>query len=491
MLHRVAIALLALFIQLQPADAKRVALVIGQNAYAGGTSATVGLVPLANPRNDASAMASLLQKNGFEVLSCDEARPGCFDLDHDGLLSALERLKTVAIGADMALIFFAGHGLQSDEGNILAATDAKVDCNTGAVTNGVPVEHMMQALKDAKGSLLILDACRNNPIGAVCPGLNRQNLSFTRIEAGALRGFLLVTSTQFGQVASDGPRGGHSPFASALIKSLNDNPTVYFEQLMNEVARATYDTAPRVRGVGQIPGKVVGGEAPPDCLSGKNCVGDARMASLASENDRLNAKVMCQAKKAAKIQELADTQRKLLSPGPIAEIKIGSDDAPIVMVEYCAMWSPFCHIQHKKIMPDLTRKYIDAGQVLYIYRDIPTSESGVQTHMIANCMDSATRARFLTDLYERKDDVRMDGYPVATARRLGLAADKIEACLADQKLRRDVMSLNDGMKRLDLKALPTFFINSERTLGSQPLPFFEQAFQKLLEPTTADAPSCD
>lgn len=269
------------------AEARRVALVIGQNAYPDG-GPTVGLPPLANPALDATRMAELLGSHGFEVISCDGKRPGCFDLNREALFAALARLETEANGSDLALVFFAGHGVATQEGNILAPTDARVNCETGAVTDGVPVEKMMQATNRARHKFLILDACHDNPIGTVCPNLNGKNLSFTRIEAGAMQGLLLVTSTQFGQQALDGLPGSHSPFATALLTALEANPVIYFEQVMNEAARATYKVAQaKHRGFLQIPGRMVGGAAPADCLAGKDCVGDARMAALAEENERL------------------------------------------------------------------------------------------------------------------------------------------------------------------------------------------------------------
>src|SRR5262245_61994416 len=103
---------------------KRVALVIGQSAYPGGSSATIGLPALDNPARDAQSMAELLAKHGFVVISCDGKTPGCQDLDRGRLLDALTRLEQRAVGADLALVFFAGHGLASEEGNILAPIDA-------------------------------------------------------------------------------------------------------------------------------------------------------------------------------------------------------------------------------------------------------------------------------------------------------------------------------------------------------------------------------
>jgi len=138
----------------------------------------------------------------------------------------------------------------------------------------------MAATEPARMKLVILDACRDNPLGYVCPNLAGKKLSFTRIEAGAMQGFLLVTSTQFGQQALDGLPGTHSPFATALFAGLEASPGINFEQVMNEVARATHEAAQKQGGFLQIPGKVVGGEAPADCLAGRGCVGDSRMAAL-------------------------------------------------------------------------------------------------------------------------------------------------------------------------------------------------------------------
>jgi tetratricopeptide (TPR) repeat protein len=287
MFVRMLAACAALFWGLASAQAGRVALVIGQNAYPGGSPEATGLPTLANPVPDAKGVVELFAGAGFEVLSCDGKQPGCFDLNREGLLKALDQLKVRAAGADLALVYFAGHGAATDEGNIVTPIDAKVNCETGAVTQGVPVEQLLQAAAPAKHKLLILDACRDNPIGEVCPGLQGKKLSFTRIEAGALQGLLLVTSTQFGQTALDGAGGSHSPFAKALIASLEASPNVYFEQVMNEVARATYEDAQGNYGFLQIPGKVVGGAAPADCLAGKDCIGDARMAALAEENGQL------------------------------------------------------------------------------------------------------------------------------------------------------------------------------------------------------------
>jgi tetratricopeptide (TPR) repeat protein len=262
-------------------EQRRIALVVGQGAY-------TSLTELANPKLDARRMAALLTGHGFDVIACDGRTPGCFDLTRAGLIAALARLETKAKGAALAIVYFAGHGMEVAEGNILAPVDAGVDCKTWTVTHGVPVEQILNAVAPAKRKILVLDACRDNPLGLLCPPLKDANkLAFKKIEARDMRGLLLVTSAQFGQQALDGLPDTHSPFAAALFAALEANPNIYFEQVMNEVARVTYETAQKQAGFSQIPGKVVGGEAPADCLAGVSCIGDARVAALAVENDRL------------------------------------------------------------------------------------------------------------------------------------------------------------------------------------------------------------
>src|SRR6185436_1869774 len=137
---RIIAMLAAILAMVTPAEARRVALVIGQNAYPGGFSSTIGLPRLDNPARDAGSVAELLARHGFEVLSCDGKRPGCFDLDRAALLASLVKLEENAKGVDLALVYFAGHGLASDEGNILAPIDARIDCATRAITQGVVIE---------------------------------------------------------------------------------------------------------------------------------------------------------------------------------------------------------------------------------------------------------------------------------------------------------------------------------------------------------------
>jgi Caspase domain len=290
------------------ADGRRVALVIGNQAYP-GTAQT--LRPLNNPRRDAARLATLLDRYGFDVIRCDGVRLGCFDQNRDDLTKALALFESRATDASLALVFFAGHGLASAEGNIITPIDARVSCDADGITNGIAVEQVIAAAERAHSKIVILDACRNNPIDGLCPVLREKRMSFTRIEAG--QRLLLVNSTQFGQQALDGPPNAHSPFAHALLAALESNPTVYFEQVMNEVARATQTMAQRQNGFLQVPRKVVDGAPSRDCLQGENCSGDPRMAALAVEVEKLTADANRDAQAEARWEKIDQASRIALA----------------------------------------------------------------------------------------------------------------------------------------------------------------------------------
>ena len=100
---------------------------------------------LGNPVPDAKSMAELLASAGFEVISCDGKTARLLrSQPRWAPQSAGPGSKRAPAGADLALVYFAGHGAATDEGNIVTPTDAKVNCETGAISQGVLVEQLLQ-----------------------------------------------------------------------------------------------------------------------------------------------------------------------------------------------------------------------------------------------------------------------------------------------------------------------------------------------------------
>src|SRR5215472_15021194 len=143
-----------LLLACEPALAdKRVALVLGNSAYQ-------NVPPLANPVNDAALMAQTLKDAGFNVV------------DFRQNLSTLETRRALrdfgdkANDADIAVVYYAGHGLEVDGTNYLVPVDAKLERDSDVYDEAFSLDRMLVAVEPAKRlRLVILDACRDNPFG--------------------------------------------------------------------------------------------------------------------------------------------------------------------------------------------------------------------------------------------------------------------------------------------------------------------------------------
>jgi WD40 repeat protein len=254
---------------------KRVALVIGNDAYLGGgekdDAKSKHLGKLANPVRDARAVAALLKRHGFAVTED-------YDLDYSGFRRVLRRFSNEATGADTALVFYAGHGMEvvekDDVLNVLAPIDAEIDCETRDHFNTVALTEITKAIRGVKNQIVILDACRDNPFPN-CPvrSAGTRGYGFRAADlAKARRGeaILLAYSTAQKSVARDGAPGDHSPFARELLAVLGDSPHAHFWPLMNQlVVKVGVATK-----FSQVPSVTIEGGLPLTCLAGTGCSDD-------------------------------------------------------------------------------------------------------------------------------------------------------------------------------------------------------------------------
>lgn len=205
------------------AASERVALVIGNSAYKFAPE-------LKNPRNDAEALATSLNRLGFRVIKG-------IDADRFTMRTLVRAFSSEMQGAKIALFYYAGHGLQLNGKNYLIPVDAKLESEVDLDFEAMDVNFVLRQMeRDDRINIVLLDACRNNPLseklarsmGARSVYLGR---GLARIETGV--GSLVAFSTQPGNVALDG-KGPHSPFARALIDNI-EAPGVDIELLMRRV----------------------------------------------------------------------------------------------------------------------------------------------------------------------------------------------------------------------------------------------------------------
>ena len=219
--------LVAALLALAPAGARadrRVALVIGNSAYR-------NTPPLPNPRNDAAAIADALQKLGFAVQSG-------FDLDRAATEQALRAFGDTLGDADVALFYYAGHGLQVDTKNYIVPVDARLASENDLPFEAVDLTLVLSLMeRQPRINLVFLDACRDNPLAqnlARSMGASRSTAvsrGLAIAESGI--GTLLVYATQPGNVALDGS-GAHSPFTQGLLDYIA-TPDIEVRQMLTRV----------------------------------------------------------------------------------------------------------------------------------------------------------------------------------------------------------------------------------------------------------------
>ena len=186
------------------AEAKRVALIIGNSAYVNTSSLT-------NPVNDANIVADSARKAGFDDVVV------ALDLTISRFQRELRTFREKANGADVAMIYYAGHGLEGQGKNWLLPIDAELKTALDLPYESINIERMMESVSGARIRMVVLDACHNNPFGS-------NWASGTRAVSQGLVGFdadgvLVIYAAAPGQTATDGG-GFNSPFAESLAKRL-------------------------------------------------------------------------------------------------------------------------------------------------------------------------------------------------------------------------------------------------------------------------------
>lgn len=197
---------------------QRVALVIGNSNYQNAPQ-------LQNPDNDAQSMAQFLNSAGFEVVAAT-------DLNQNDMLRVVQDFsaKVSARGPNtVAMVYYAGHGVQLAGENYLVPVDAKVSSPTELVNNSVRLVDVMSTLEaiPSRMRIVILDACRNNPF----PTVNDAGRGLAIVDAP--NGSIVGYSTAPGAEALDGT-GGHSPYTQAFLNAARE-PNVPIEQLFKRV----------------------------------------------------------------------------------------------------------------------------------------------------------------------------------------------------------------------------------------------------------------
>ncbi|AMA58299.1 caspase family protein [Bradyrhizobium sp. CCGE-LA001] len=317
---------MALSVSAAKAD-RRVAFVVGNGNYK-------NVAQLPNPPIDAKAMAATLRNVGFEVIEGS-------NLSRDQMTEKLLDFGRKAQGSDIALFYYAGHGIAVSGTNYLLPVDADIksemDVKLGAAINiDLTLE---QTMGDAKVKLVFLDACRDNPFAAKIKSnaaTRSVNVQSGLAEMKSGEGTLIAFATGPGQTALDGQEGNNSPFTRALIDNIT-RPGVEIQQAMTSV-RAQVNEETRK---GQLPwghtnltGSVYLNQAPTTQVATAAPTATGILPAAAGSSDGVELEYWRSVKESNKPEELnayltayPNGQFKALALARLAAIKSGPSTA--------------------------------------------------------------------------------------------------------------------------------------------------------------------
>src|SRR4051812_34753939 len=212
---------------------KRVALVVGNSNYQ-----TVPQLP--NPSRDATAVAKMFRDAGFDTVDT------LINVGNLEFKRAIRKFEAIADQADIAVVYYAGHGVEISGVNYLIPVDARLASDRDSEDEAIPLERLVASADGAKRlRLIVLDACRDNPF---VKSMRRERKTATRAVSAGLgkveptsTDTLIAYAAKAGSTADDG-EGQHSPFTTAVLKNLTVpglDVRLAFGRVRDEVLKAT------------------------------------------------------------------------------------------------------------------------------------------------------------------------------------------------------------------------------------------------------------
>jgi protein-disulfide isomerase len=160
---------------------------------------------------------------------------------------------------------------------------------------------------------------------------------------------------------------------------------------------------------------------------------------------------------------------ELAQEGPDGDVVLGSDKAPVTVIEYASMTCPHCAHFSQDTYPELKKRYIDTGKVRFIFREFPLDALAAAGFMLARCAGKDKFLPIIETLFAKQQDwvVQQPIEPLkAIAKQFGFTEESFNQCLANQKVLDNIQAVRDrASEKLGVNSTPTFFINGKRLQG--------------------------
>ena len=175
-------------------------------------------------------------------------------------------------------------------------------------------------------------------------------------------------------------------------------------------------------------------------------------------------------------------QADLAKAGPDGDIVLGSEKAPVTVIEYASMTCPHCAHFSTATFPELQKRYIDTGKVRFIFREFPFDALAAAGFMLARCAGKDKFMPIVETLFAKQSEWMVQK-PVPAlmeiAKQFGFTQDSFDKCLANQKVLDGIQDVRDrAAEKLGVNSTPTFFVNGKKLVGDQSI----DAMAKEIDP---------
>ena len=185
----------------------------------------------------------------------------------------------------------------------------------------------------------------------------------------------------------------------------------------------------------------------------------------------------------------AELKDKLVEVGPLPDMILGQEDAPVTIIEYASLTCPHCGLFHREVMQQVKEEYIDTGKVRWIFREFPFDQFATAGFMLARCAEPEKYFGFIDVLFAEQDDWMEDPNNGLRkiARRGGFTNEEIDACIQDTETFEGIKWIQTrGREEFGVNSTPTFFINGLRVRGAPAFEAFSPLIEEQLEASSAD-----
>jgi protein-disulfide isomerase len=190
-------------------------------------------------------------------------------------------------------------------------------------------------------------------------------------------------------------------------------------------------------------------------------------------------------------QAFAQSASDLSTPGPLGDLTMGSETAPVTIIEYASMTCPHCAAFATETFPKLKTAYIDTGKVRFIFREFPIGKSAAAAAIAVRCAPEKAFFKLNDKLFASQpqwvsQEVKSDEiYKIVQS--AGLKRDKYDSCFANQHINDALFEVKQRGRALGVSGTPTFFVNGQRAGGALTFEEMSKLVEAALHPAQPQA----